>query len=313
MANVRNKVSQAVVEATYGVAGPFTAADALLTRNAKVKPLIGDVVERALDLPTYGARPTGFTNLRNGFSFEVEMAGSGAANIAAPWMKLNRACGLGAPVSSAVGGQHMEQPLISNDGASLAFNLNIDGQLHAQTGARGTFSWSVEANQIPFFSYEFIGLAPTGAVRTNVAPVTPDFTAFQTPVEASTSNTSIVLDGYQPLVRSFTGQMGNTTPFRSLIGGKLVRVTNRDISGTLVIQDPDFLKDYIAIARSRTLVPLAFQHGTVAGNIVTATAPKVELTLPEDAYSNEDDVQMLTLNWRAIITTGNDEWLWECK
>jgi hypothetical protein len=316
MVNERKKVSQAIVEATYGAGGVFAPGDALLTRNAKVKPLQGDVIERPLDLPSYGARPKGFANRRNGFEFEIEMAGGGLNTTAPKWMSvLNRACGLGAPVSSLAGGQHMEQGLLSSDGLSCAFNINIDGLLHPQRGARGTFGWTVTANEIPYFGYTMTGLPPAGAVRTAVAQVVPDYAAFVDPVPASPTNTMLTVDGYTVTARSFTGQMSNNTPFRNLFSGgqPVVRLTNREISGSMVIEDPDTAKDFIAIADSRTPVLLAFQHGTVSGNIVTMSGTKVLLDLPEDPYSNEDDTQMMTINWTALITAGNDEWLFGSK
>jgi hypothetical protein len=309
MANARNKVSRGKVEAVYGTyAGPLVAADSLLTRNAQIKPLIGEEVERPLDLPGYGARPKGFSKKRGGFDFEIEMAGSGLNTLAPKWMGvINRACGMGLPASIVAGGQRMEQVPVSNDGLSLSFDLNVDNLLHVQRGARGTFGWTLEAGQIPFFNYNMTSLINPGAIRSALAAPAPDFSAFIDPVEVNTANTVFSLDGYSPLLRSFTGAMNNTVPFRSLVGQEVVRLTNHEISGTIVIEDPEQVKDYLAIVEARTKVVCFIEHGKTAGNIVRIEMPRVQLTVSENPYSNEDDVLMLTLNWTALINSGNDD------
>jgi hypothetical protein len=306
MANERNKVSLFKVESTYGIdALPTAAANALLTRNARVRPLSGDEIARPLDLPSYGARPTGFANERGEFEFEFELAGAGAAGTAAPWAELLRTMGFAAPALGAAP-VRMTQGLISSDGGSATLALNIDNLLHKFVGARGTAEFVFEANNLPYAAAKMTGLLPTGSPVVEAAAPVPVLTNWKEPVPCNSANTLLTIDGYSAITRSVRFALNNNTPYRSLIGARAVRLTNREISGSVVIEMPNpTAKDFLALSKARTFVPLSLTHGTVAGNIIKMDMPRIVLENPE--YSNEDDVLMLTMGFKAIINAGNDE------
>jgi hypothetical protein len=306
MANERNKVSLFKIESVYGTdAGPVAATDALLTRNAKVWPLSGDEIERPLDLPSYGARPTGFANERGEFEFEFELAGSGTAGTAPCWMDVLRIMGFAAPALAATP-VRTTQALISNDGSSATLAINIDNLLHKQLGSRGSAEFIFEANNLPYAACKTLGLLPAGSPVTEVAAPVPTLGAWKDPVPCNTTNTLLTIDGFSAITRSLRFALNNNTPYRSLIGARSVRLTNREISGAMIIEMPNpTAKDFIGISKARTQVALSLTHGTVAGNIIKIDMPRVVLEAPE--YSNEDDVLMLSLNFKAIIASGNDE------
>jgi hypothetical protein len=312
MANDRNKVSLFKIEAVYGTdAAPTAAANALLTRNARLRPLSGDAIERPLDLPSYGARPSGFANERGEFEFELELAGSGAAGTAPAWMQVLQVMGFAAPVAN-VTPTRMTQALISSDGGSATLALNIDNLLHRQLGVRGTAEFVFEANGLPYMACRTIGLLPAGSPVSEQAAPVPVLTAWRDPVPCNTANTTLSIDGYAAITRSIRFALGNNTPYRSLIGARAVRLTNREITGTLVIEMPNpTAKDFLGLSKARTYVPIALTHGTVAGNILNFSLPRCVLDAPE--YSAEDDVTMLSLQFSAIINAGNDELLVEAR
>ena len=85
-------------EGVYGAdAAPTAAANGILTRNFQGKPVDVDQVNRNLDSGAYGARASKPSNERRTFSYEVEIAGSGAAGTAPAWMELLEGCGMAAP------------------------------------------------------------------------------------------------------------------------------------------------------------------------------------------------------------------------
>ena len=96
------KVLAAKKEVTYATdAAPTLAANAIVTRNFSAKPVETDTLERNLDNRTFGAQPVAPANERQTISYEVELAGSGAAGTAAPWQELLEGCGFAPPVLTA--------------------------------------------------------------------------------------------------------------------------------------------------------------------------------------------------------------------
>ena len=102
--------------------------------------------------------------------------------------------------------------------------------------------------------------------------------------------------------------MANETVYRELIGcTKEVLITNRAPAGECVIEAPALDdKNYFNIANSNTTGTATLLHGTAAGNRVTLTAPKIDITNP--SYTDQDGIQMLNIPYVAIPSdAGNDE------
>lgn len=292
-------------EATYGTdAAPTVAANAVLTRNFSAKPIDVDQIDRNLDMPNYGAFPGGPSNERRTSSYEVEIAGSGAAGTAPGWMELLEGCGMAAATLNA--GVSAVQTF-APAGASVSSLTHYDfltDQRRKMAGSVGSFSFDFTAGTYPYFGFNWTGLVPAATPFDKTAPGAATLTRWKAPVEVNNANTTFALDGYAAKLRSWKGDANVQTALRSLVGSRYVRRGNHKLTSTVMIEAPDIAtKDYIQTLRAGSLIAVSMVHGTVAGNIVELGATKVQVT--EIAESKEDDIVMWTLTLlHTIDTTG---------
>ncbi len=108
-------------------------------------------------------------------------------------------------------------------------------------------------------------------------------------------------------LQSFTFDMNNEIVYRELVGGtKEVQINNRTPSGTVQIENVALsAKNFFTNATSNVSGNNTFLHGTTAGNKLTVTMPKANITAP--AYASVDEIDMLDLAYTAVPNSGNDE------
>lgn len=98
----RKKTLLAKTESSYGVdPTPTGAANAILTKNLQIQLMQGNTVNRDVDRPTLGNDLTYHVAPYTKLSFEVELAGSGAAGTAPAYAPLLKACGFAETVIAA--------------------------------------------------------------------------------------------------------------------------------------------------------------------------------------------------------------------
>jgi len=295
----------AKIETTYGTDSiPTGAANAVLVSNLNLSsPMATDYAARDLVRPYFGNSE----NLPNDFfttvEFEVEMAGSGVAGTAPAYAPLLRACGFAETINAGVSAVY---GLISSSIPSLTIYFNVDGVLHALTGARGTVTTSLTVKQIPKFRFTFMGLYQE--VIDSALP-SATYSAYRKPLTVSKVNTqSFSLHGFSPCMSSLELSLNNEMVNRALINCvKETMITDRKPTGSVTIEAPTVAeKDYWDIVASAATGALSIVHGIGAGNIVQISAPMTQLTTPQ--YNVEDGIQMLQM---ALIpvpsTSGNDE------
>jgi hypothetical protein len=78
----RKRLILAKIESTYGTDSTPGGTEAILVRNLEITPLQADVVTRDLIRPYLGNFEQILANQRVEITFEVELAGSGAAGTA---------------------------------------------------------------------------------------------------------------------------------------------------------------------------------------------------------------------------------------
>jgi hypothetical protein len=303
----RKRLLLAKAETTYGTAPTFLAADALLVSNLEVSPLEVELLDRELIQPYFGNSPKVVGQRMVSVTFDVELAGSGAAGTAPRWGDVLRACGFGHGVSAGVSVTYT--PATSGI-ISVSLDFNADGNRHLVTGCRGTASLNLAAGEIPKISFEMMGIYNAVVKGT---PLTPTFGNQAPPVVVNSTNTTAVSAfSFNACMESFSLSLNNENPFRQLAGcTQQVLVTDRKPSGELSIQAPlagsdSGEKDFFAIVSGQTLGQISWQHGQTAGNIVTFTAPTCNLDSP--SYADSDGVMMLNLPFMPVPSSaGNDE------
>ncbi|MEG1971187.1 MAG: phage tail tube protein, partial [Burkholderiaceae bacterium] len=175
---LRNTAILAKVETTYKTdAVPTGAANALLVSNMSITPLNAQNVNRDLVRGYFGGSDqlVGTSNVQT--SFDVELAGSGAAGTAPAWGALLQACGYAEVVTS---GQRVEYTPVSTGIKSVTIYYYLDGTLHKLIGARGTFQLRADMQTgRPVISFSFTGLDGGIAAAANPAMA---LAAWKTPV-----------------------------------------------------------------------------------------------------------------------------------
>ena len=292
----------AKVETTYGTdAVPTGAANAMQMTEVSLTPLAGEEVSRDLMLAHFGHQGVMLVGDYVELQGSVEIAGSGTAGTAPAYGPLLRACGMSEVL--AVGVSATYQP-VSAGQEGVSIYANLDGVNHKLLGARGTLTFGFTPKQIPRFTFTLRGLL--GAIADTALP-TAVLTGFKAPVPVSKTNTPVLtLHGYSAIGESLSIDVANSVESRNLIGEDSIQITNRQSTGSLVVEAGSIAaKDWFAIARAHTKDALALQHGTVAGNIVDVLASKVQIGRP--TYGQTQGITNLTLPLMLTPNLGDDE------
>jgi hypothetical protein len=300
----RKRLILAKTETTYGTdSSPTGAANAILVRNLEITPLQADTVTRDLIRPYLGNSDQLLAQTRVEVTFEVELAGSGAAGTAPAYGAVLKACGLSETVVATTSVTYAP---VSASFSSVTIYFHNDGIRHKVTGCRGTFELSAEVGQIPTISFTMTGIynAPT-----DEALASPTYANQAAPLIFKNGNTSnFSIFSYSGCLQSLSFQIANEVVYRELVGcTKESLIVNRAPAGDVVIEAPTITaKDFFAIATGSSTGSISFQHGATAGNIVTFTTGQSDIANP--SYSDQDGIQMLNLPYVAVPTSaGNDE------
>lgn len=303
MALFKNRTLASKIEATEGTnVNPSLTTDAALVLDLEIG-VDSDEVEREISYPWLGSREVVYTKKQATFNFSVEMAGSGTAGTAPAWGRFIQACGF----SETIVGSTVVYSPISSGFPSLTMIGNHDGNQYIGLGCRGSFEIECAVGEIPKFNFEFMGayLPPTDVVLP-----TPTYTGQAKPIHFASGNTvSATLDGYAFCIEEFSLDLSNEMTYRELVGcAKSNKITDRAVEGEILVERPDLLatKNLYTAIDAHTLVPLAFTHGTVAGNRVAIACPTLQLTHPE--ADDSDGVLMHNYSFRAVpVSPGNNE------
>lgn len=301
----RKRLILAKTETTYGTdPTPTGAANAILVRNLEITPLQAELVDRQLVKPYFGGNAQLLAQTRVEVTFEVELAGSGAAGTAPAYGPVLKACGLSETIVATTSVTYAP---VSSSFSSVTIYFHNDGIRHKVTGCRGTFELNGQVGQIPVISFTMTGIynAPT-----DVSLPTPTYANQATPQLFKNGNTTnFSAFGYSGSLMSLQMQMANNIVYRELVGAatKEILITDRKPAGNAVIELPTIAaKDYFSVANNTTQGAVTFQHGTNAGNIVTFNGGYAYLGNP--SYSDSDGIQMLTLPVSYVpSSSGNDE------
>ncbi|MGD9476146.1 phage tail tube protein [Shinella sp. G-2] len=289
------------IEANYGVsAAPTGAANAMVLRNVTYEPLAGQDIELDRYKPYMGHQGIFLTGDYCRLRGEFDIAGSGVAGTAPACSPLLRSCGLQEVIDAVVDVQY--SPVSKLFESSTIF-YNDDGVNHVMLGVRGKLTASLSPGGIPSFTVEMIGLLGTFS-DTALPPVNDS--AWIEPVPVNKANTTVSLHGHAGACEGLTWDLGNTVEPRLLINQESIRQTGRKATGSAIFEATSLAeKNWIQIARARTLGALAAQHGTVAGNIVKFDMPKVQIGRP--TYGETQRIRNNTLPLIIRPNAGNDE------
>ncbi len=307
MALTRKKFLIAKIETTYGTdPSPVGGSDAVQVTNLELTPIESDNVQAAAFQGFLGnsTRGTLVANKRVSVTFDVELAGSGAAGTAPAFGPLLKACGLSQTVVSSVSVTYAP---VSSSFDSATIYCFYDGTQHKITGARGTVSFNMTAGQFAVASFNFIGIynAPDGTALSGSFTVANQAAAIEV---NDTNVTTATFHGVtSSRIESFDLALNNELLYKETASNKEVLITNRAPGGTAVLEAPaigttDFFAKAVAVATGSTSLVL----GATGGNIVTVNAAQTDIT--GCSYADTNGVIALSMPYLALPTTaGNNE------
>jgi hypothetical protein len=301
----RKRLLAAKVESSYGVAATLTGAECVLTRDLDIKPFEAEEIDRELDRPQFGSSESIHVGIHVVVTFKVELVGSGTIGTAPAYGDLLQGCHCTETVDAAF----VEYKPNSGDTTSVTLRFNLDGIDHLVVGARGSFKIMIDANQIPYLEFTFIGLYADPTATAALSPT--GWTAYQKPEPVSFAATTAfqffgITTGWQ--LRSFELDHGNDAQYFEGPGEQLVDVTDRGATGSLatLLRALGTFNPFTQ-ARQNNTGALLITHGTAAGNRWHLSAPAVQILKP--TYGDDRNRSLMQCDLKFIPTpTGDDEW-----
>jgi len=289
-------------ESSYASAATLAGTDSVLATEVSIEPVAATVLDRNTIDGKFGSRPFIQTNTHVSLTATIEATPSGTAGQSPDYKDLLLGCGL---IETSTASQNVFAPetnLETSD--SLTIGVYIDGSLHKLTGARGSFTYQIEAADTPKFVFNFLGLynAPSAT-----AILTPTYAQLAPIVANSTNTTAFQLHSYAASLQSFSFEQNNNLYYSELVGSaKKVRITDRASSGSVSIESVGLgTKNFYEIVNSTATGNLTHQHGQTAGNKITFTAGQTQLETI--AQGDNEGYQMLDIGYRALPNSGNDD------
>ena len=305
LARVRSILAK--TESSYGSdSTPTGSANAIQVSALEINPAESEVLSRDLIRSYLGNSPQLIANTRVSVTFTVEYSGSGAAGTAPKYGPLLEACGFGETIVSSTSVTYAP---ISTTPESVTIYVDNDGIRHKVTGARGSFTLSLNANQIPVYNFTMTGqyVAPT-----DTASPTLTFSNQADPeIFNDTNTTAFTLFSATGLaLQSAEIDLGNEVVYRELVNStKEVIVVDRAATANFVVEAPALsVKDFFALSVAGTAGNLSIVHGATAGNIITLSSPATGLSLGNPTYSEDQGIVMLNIPTTMVpSSSGNDE------
>jgi hypothetical protein len=278
-------------EAVYGTAVANAAVDSIWALDVSFKSL-GQRVVLAPAKPSLAADAGVITGEHSELTFDVLLAGSGAAGVAPKWSKLITAAGYGEDVEAGASVAYtiLNDPDLSD---SLTMQWSDMGRLHQMVGARGKVGLKATAGQPPRLSFLFRGLLVPVAARAPVGSVDANFADWEETRPIAQGRTTFSLGGVPMVLRVLSVDAADNVKFVDLPNLKGVFLRgDRALSGSFKANVPP-IGTYSPEAKwiSGAKDVFAFTHNTAPGEIVTVNG-RVQLDAP--TWSREDDFDVFS-------------------
>lgn len=309
-----NVAIMAKVEATAGVENaPSAATDGLLlTGKPDVTPLDITSAQRDLLMPYFGGSQDLVALVSSKVSFSVELAGSGAAGVAAAWSTLLQGCATAQALLASP--SRVEHTPVSTGFKTLTIYINDDGVQHKLTGAIGNCKISAKKGETPKLMFEFIGAysAPSVVAMPNVT-----LSQWKVPVPMTKANVVDITLGCTYSAGALSGgtsfgsnglelDFGNDVGFFSTLSSERGEVKGRKSTASFELE-LTAAQEVTAIADmyANTTTGMGFTIGSAAGAKLVIFAPNMQRTNTKKVDS--DGVRMIGFDCKLIPVNGNDE------
>ena len=289
-------------EVTYGTDPvPTGAANWFEARNVSLTSYDVETAERNIIENWLGHSGKIVASKWSKLSFEIALAGAGAAGTAPKWGPMLLGCGFAETVSAGV---DVDYNLVSTAFDSLTAYLVIDGVLYKFVGCRGSVKGKITAKGIPTLAVELTSLY--------TAPVAGDITGIVktgwTIEEAvnSVNTGKVTLNAVDLAFSTFEWDLANQIVRLDLPGPQReVMLRDRAPTASLTVLAPLLAAfNPYALADAGTTVDLTNTHGTAAGKKVKTDA-KVRVVGVSETEIEGMAAYQLSLDMMPVA--GNDE------
>lgn len=278
------KAMYMALEATYATEAAIAGTDVLDTEELRIVAIDGPVVQRNRDRPNLGGTPRIQTGEFVSFSFNIPLAGAGAADTVPKYAELLELAAF--DVAEVVATTHVEMDLIPSTATvkSGTFFFEHDGQQHKILGARCSTQWQLSPGGRPMIQVSGQGLFVS---PTSVAGLTPDYTGWNDELPINDANVpTFTLHGETVVMSSFSVNQNGQLNYRNVVNGEEVVLSDWDFTGQVTFDAPAIsAKDWFAVSKAGTRSTLQMVIGAAAGSIVQIDGAKVQMRLSGDTYA----------------------------
>lgn len=298
----KNKIILAKSEDTPGTdAAPTGAANWIEARNVSLTPLDAETVDRNIEMPWMGSSGKVQIAQYAKVSFEVLLAGSGAAGTAPKIAPVLLACGLAETLTP---GTSAAYNLVSSAFGACSLYVNVDGTVHKLVGSRGNWSVSLAKGGFPLLKFEM------DAVFTGpAAQAMPIIDRTGWPAEEAfnpTNTTALTLNALGFAFSALDLSAGNKLARINLPGPQVeIAITDRSPTGSATVLAPALAGfDPFALAKSGQVVTLSVTHGSAVGKKVRVDA---KASIAGVDYDNIEGELAYKFTLAPTPVAGNDE------
>lgn len=293
-------VKKEVTDGTDAI--PTVGTNAMVVRNIDVQPMQQTLKGRDILRAYFGNSEQLAADLYSMVTFECEVLPSGTAGTPPEIGALLEACGMQETISAGVDVSYV--PETPGD-ATCTIYVFKDRVLHPLTGCRGSWTLSIQNQEIPFFTFTMWGRfnAPTDTV-----PGTPTYSGQKPLIANRTNTTPFQLHSYGPCISSLNLDWAASLAHRNQFNcAERILITDRLPAGDITMEAGLIAeKDWWTAVKNTDTGPLSVQHGQTPGRIMSVFAGKVQLTTPRYGTDGEN---ITTIQANLVLTpiSGNDE------
>lgn len=298
-----NNRCQIVVEqeGTPGTAETLLAADVILASNPSFEPII-EPYEREAKSSSLSVFSSVFGQRSAKMSFDVDLVGAAAAGDSVHYSDALLACGFAETLVAVTSATYLPA---SDSLPSVTLGMYVDGKIYKMWGAVGTVSLLLEAGKPGVLHFEFTGADFSVTDGAFLAAVT-----YEPTIPPTFQGATLTIDGFAAKVSKVEINMNNVVALRpdanASSGNGLAVITGR--RPTMSIDPLNELvatEDFEGNWRAGTLMAFSAVLGSVAGNTITITAPKVQYH--DVKPGDRDGESILEIESLLCRNSGDDE------
>lgn len=275
------------LETVEGTDAAPAAANALIAKNVTFTPIEGEEVGRNLMLPYLGNQGSIIAGEYGRIEFDLELAGSGTAGTPPKCGSVFRSAGMAETITAATS---VDYTIIEDGTETGTMYFVSDKVRHIFVGGRANLAPSYIPKAYPHIRVTYQGFL--GTISDVVSMPAVSKVGWARPVLVSKANTVMSLHGWPSIAESVSLDLGNVLTPRHLIGEEVMMISDRSSSGTAVVAARALAEiNWFELSRdsddgTRASGPLSIVHGLTPGNIVTITAPAVEIGKVSQSQTN---------------------------